>query len=274
MRVGRPYLPPTHRTTQYQPHLGPWQLTSSLFGKAGFSSLVGEWLLPLGSLLLDVIFHSFRCHTGWGHRQLNSKEIASAMDLPLWYSTSPVFLGWLDRHARGQTAMPLKPFQSILNSVFVEDVSSIPPDPVLLPHTNIDSLSRASEDFWIEPLRVVIPGSWVTAGEVWDKAAKSDDAQIHTGLWDQCIIIVLPAFSTKDIESLRPLFYQVWCETLVGCYKRFMFVTHGTGWEHGLFKLRCLRRLGANVVQSQRGGVNNFIFTTQIFPLYREMTKL
>ena len=58
-----------------------------------FPHLSAESLLPLKeSTLPDVAFHTYASRTGWGRRQLNHKEIAGAMDLPLWFSTwSPLF---------------------------------------------------------------------------------------------------------------------------------------------------------------------------------------
>jgi hypothetical protein len=81
--------------------------------KLDFPHLPVDSLLPLKKpVLLDVAFHSFSCRTNWGRRQLNCKEIAGAMDLPFWFSSSPLFDNWFDRHSRGNS-MPLKPFQAL-----------------------------------------------------------------------------------------------------------------------------------------------------------------
>ena len=143
--------------------------------------------------------------------------------------------------------MPLKPLQTLLSRWFqatdnslpaASATSSTPPRMLSMPGTLAD-------DFWIPSSAKLLPGTWVNAGEVSDKASKVDDAKIHTGLWDQRIVLVPPRFACSELEFLRPCFYFAWCQKLVQCFGRFMRAKHGQNWQEHLFKLRRLRRFGA-----------------------------
>ena len=238
-----------------------------------FPHLSVNSLLPLKELIfLDVAFHSYSSRTNWGRRQLNRKEIAGAMDLPLWFSTSSLFDDWYCRYLQG-TSIPLKPFQTLMG-LFLKSSESCSGPPSTPAPTCGDSVGgpakehelTLADDFWIESLEKMLPGSWVRAGVVSDKAAKADDARVHTSLWDQRIVLVLPSLTGDDLEYVRPCFYFVWCQKLTQCYQRFMLKTHGLGWQERLFKLRRLRRLGADSVEGpHRGGRVYFQFSEQDF---------
>jgi hypothetical protein len=206
-------------------------------------------------MLLDVAFHSYSSRTGWGRRQLNGKEIAGAMDLPLWFSTSPLFGPWMTRHTEG-LAVPLKPFQALM-SLWMRD-EEIPPSAAPTPNPESVSPTEVEDAFWIPELGKLLPGNWVEAGEISDIAAKADDAQIYTGLWDQRILLVLPQYNCEDLAVLRRFFYFIWCQKLCRCFGRFMTAKHGHGWQSTLFKLRRLRRLGAEATQPHQGGLVYF----------------
>jgi hypothetical protein len=219
-----------------------------------FHHLSVDSLLPLHTGgFLDVAFHTFSSRTGWGRRQLNRKEIAGAMDLPLWFSQSPLIDSWFTRFDLG-LCMPLKPFQTLMGMYFKSvPVTSIPSvEPPSRPRVDQPPLL---DDFWIESLSLSLPGSWVDAGVISDTAAKADDATIHTGLWDQCVLLVFPNFSARILENLRSLSYVRWCVKLTRCYRRFMTATHGARWSERLFRLRRFQNLGTTSGGGQyRGG--------------------
>ena len=222
-----------------------------------FPHLSTASLLPIKeSLLVDVAFHTYASRTGWGRRKLNRKEIAGAMDLPLWFSTSSSFDRWCQRFELGR-CLPLKPFQSVMK-LFLKSVSSgddVASGPALPRKLPAALLPLVQDDFWIDALGKMLPGSWVQEGVISDKAAKSDDAKIHTGLWDQRVTLVIPSITENDLELVRPLFYLCWCRRLIKCFKRFMNQTHGHDWVSRLFQLRRQRQLGAtSQVSPQRGG--------------------
>ena len=50
-------------------------------------------------------------------------------------------------------------------------------------------------------------GTWVEVGEVSDKAAKAYGARIHSRLWDQQIVLVLPKFTCDDLAVVWPFFH-------------------------------------------------------------------
>ncbi len=171
------------------------------------------------------------------------------MDLPLWFSGSSLFASWSGRYIEG-SCLPLKPFQSILKMFPALESASVVP-PLAAPGV----ATKVEDDFWIESLGVTLPGTWVDAGVVTDKAAKSDDAAIHTALWDQRILMVLPGGTRAALVSFRAWGYFLYTKLLTACYKRFMVATHGVGWAALLHKLRRLRRLGASTHGSpHRGG--------------------
>ena len=225
-----------------------------------FPHLSVDSLLPLGFPLLDVAFHSYSSRTGWGRRQLNNAELAGAMDLPLWFSLSAHFDPWLERHSRG-LVMPLKPFQTMLKCLF-DSSDPIPPNDSGVSTRSVlpPSPSTISSDTWLPTLGLTLPGIWVESGVVTDKAAKADDAQVHTHLWDKRVLLILPEFSSSDLERLRAFFYVVWCRKLFSCFQRFMSQTHGLSWASRLFSLRRLRRLGPAASHPHQGGALYFSF--------------
>jgi hypothetical protein len=232
-----------------------------------FPHLSVNELLPLNeSVLLDVAFHTYSSRTNWGRRQLNDKEIAGAMDLPLWFSMSPLFGNWSKRYDGG-SCIPLKPFQTILKLFPVDDKAVS--DVVSVVETSMrreGSDNEVEDDFWIESLGVILPGTWVDAGVVSDKALKADDAAVHTRLWDQRILLVFPHGTQKALICFRAWAYFLWTQLLTACFKRFMITKHGVGWETQLCKLRRLRRLGAGSARTpHQGGEGYFNFTVSEF---------
>jgi hypothetical protein len=167
-----------------------------------FPHLSVDSLLPLNAgALLDVAFHTFSSRTGWGRRQLNRKEIAGAMDLPLWFSTSPLIEAWFRRHELG-VCMPLKPFQTLMG-MFFKSASKGSDSSLALSSRTKRPPTVVSDDFWIASLSRSLPGTWVNSGVISDKAAKADDATIHTGLWDQRVVLVFPQLSVLELEMFR-----------------------------------------------------------------------
>ena len=92
--------------------------------------------------------------------------------------------------------MPLQFFQWLM-MLFFKSLSRSHGEEV----QNVDEFPRKApsvyptvqDDFWIDSLTKMLPGTWVQEGVILDKAAKADDAKIHRGLWDQCVTLVLPA---------------------------------------------------------------------------------
>ena len=228
--------------------------------KLDFPHLSPESLLPLHTgALCDVAFPSHSSYTKWGSRPLSPKEIAGAMDLPLWFSTSPLLGAWLVRHSGGHS-IPLKPFQTILSLAFADSGEVLPCSPEVEVRS---SVNLVEDDFWVESLQRILPGTWVEAGEVSAKALKMDDAAVPTGLWDQRVVLVLPHISRASLAFVRTWSYHLWSVNLAKCFKRFMLETHGAGWEGRLFQLRRLRRLRANAVRPHRGGALTLLSPTR-----------
>jgi hypothetical protein len=48
------------------------------------------------------------------------------------------------------------------------------------------------DDFWMSALEKLLPGTWVKAGEITDKAAKANDAKIHTACWTNVLCSFYP----------------------------------------------------------------------------------
>jgi hypothetical protein len=116
--------------------------------------------------------------------------------------------------------MPLKLFQTFMSlwlksSALVETPAQASAPVRAPPVVGPGVVTSLEDDFWISALGKLLPGTWVKAWEVTDKAAKADDAKIHTGLWDQHAVLVPPTFTCSDLELVRPCFHFLWCQKLV-----------------------------------------------------------
>ena len=102
--------------------------------------------------------------------------------------------------------MPLKPFQSLM-TLFLQSLSMGDEVPSVreLPRKLPSDFREVQDDFWIGSFEKLLPSSWVQQGVISDKAAKANDAKIHTGLWDQRVTRVMPAVAERDLEFVRHL---------------------------------------------------------------------
>ena len=107
--------------------------------------------------------------------------------LELWIclfgsSARHTFEQWLERRSRG-LVMPLKYFQTMLKCLFDSTEPTLPAEYfVTIPSSLPLTPSTISSDTWLPTLGLTLPGHWVEPGVVTDKAAKADDAQVHTHL--------------------------------------------------------------------------------------------
>eukprot|EP00978_Attheya_sp_CCMP212_P015777 scaffold40823_cov60-Attheya_sp.AAC.5 len=147
-----------------------------------------------------VRYPTHRSSTGWAVRHLTCDELAVAFGLPAVMrkvlTSSHVF-----------PIVPIQILEACIRSVtrlspgeahFVAPTAYIVPD--------IPTLT------WLPALGMTLSHSWIDPQDmITDKAAKRDDAEVHTTLWDRRISLVLPhatllapcnsTYSTSSVAS-------------------------------------------------------------------------
>jgi len=226
-------------------------LPSACSREPAFAYLSPEDLLPMTGPLLPVVFPTHATRSKWGVRALTSKEIALCLDAPLWIVSNPLLLGLFNqRHAEGHV-IPLKLLQAPLQSLLAE----LAPAPsskssVVPPHVVSPDFSEDPRGSWLPRLQTWLPSSWVDASSVTAKAAKHDDAEIYTGVWDSRISSVLPC-SSATLVTLRRACFGWWARRVYRSFRDFLRRQYGAAW---CSQLTIARQAGFISSQHQGGG--------------------
>jgi hypothetical protein len=204
-------------------------LPSACVEHPAFPHLSPQDLFPMDRNLPPVVFPSHATRTKWGIRPLTSKEIGLCLDAPLWVVSKPVLLSlFLQRFLDGKV-MPLKMLQAPLFACLKYLDSFTPEEP---PAAAVASPLPPAEDSrgsWLASLGKWLPPTWVEAGSLSDKAAKADDAAIHTGLWDARISSVLP-LAAGLLVCLRKVAFGWWCGRVGKSLRNYLTKRHGSQW--------------------------------------------
>ena len=157
------------------------------------------------------VFPTHRSCTQWGFRPLSVEELADAFDLPVWIQKNPALLSAWSRMPRPPLP-PLKIFGHLLDHV----VSSLERSPapsalsIPLPSTPLQSSDVVPYTF-LPAIGRPLPHSWIDDDLVSDKAAKGDDAQVHSQLWDKRITLVFPRVTPAILLTFRRCLFRRWC---------------------------------------------------------------
>lgn len=219
-----------------------------------FAHLSPEDLLPMTKPLLPVVFPTHATRTNWGSRELTAKEVALCLDAPLWIVSNPVLLSlFVQRYDQGQ-AIPLKLLQTPLQDC----LASIDPSvPIIEPPGPVSSqlFQEDRRGSWLPLLGKWLPSTWVDAASTTAKAAKNDDAEIYTGLWDSRITSVLLS-SEVFLRQLRCALFGWWAGRVYRSFRAYLVRKHGSDWSARLTVARqqaASQRAGTKF-QQQGGG--------------------
>ena len=62
---------------------------------------------------------------------------------------------------------------------------------------------------WISSLKWILPHTWKTKAESFNKAAKNDNAPVNFGLWNHRILPLFPSLTEKSLDQFRSFFLMV-----------------------------------------------------------------
>jgi hypothetical protein len=123
-----------------------------------FLHLTPEDLYPVEGSQLSVVFPTHASYTNWGHHRLNLKEVAYALDLPVWLVQDPDKLFfWTNRHYKG-LVMPLKPLQ-IMSQLLLDSLLTAASDSTPI-------VNQQPGDFvvptstWLPAIGKTLPHTW------------------------------------------------------------------------------------------------------------------
>ena len=225
-------------------------LPSACSREPTFAHLTPDELLPMTAPLLPVVFPTHATRSKWGVRELTSKEIALCLDAPLWIISNPVLLGLFSQHHAEGLIIPLKMLQAPLQSLLVA-LAPASPGP-LQANVLTPTCSEDPRGSWLPLLNMWLPHSWVDASSVTAKAAKHDDAEIYTGVWDSRISSVLPC-SSATLTTLRTAFFGWWARRVYRSFRAFLVRQYGSAWCSRLTASHLARR-AASIPSQRQGG--------------------
>ena len=182
-------------------------------------------LLHPENLGVEILYRSSFTSTGWGSRSLNVDELGIAFGLPSWlrhpnlrFDTFPfVPIQILDGCLRG--VLPL--------------VDLHPSLPVIPPVVLIPPSTRT----WLPALQTYLPHQWIDTSVVTAKAAKHDDADAPTHLWDSRCTLVLPHLGPALVPLRRGLM-QLSAHMVFRDFSGFLQAQYGPTWPVTLARLR------------------------------------
>lgn len=183
--------------------------------------------LRRAELELPVVYSTHWCGTGFGRRTLDTQELSSAFDLPLWMQPRDEAsrMAWLESGVFGRMN-PLQLFNAVVDQT--------------LPYLRQDNecyAATAVAEGVLTPLiadcGVNLPlignflvHSWVDNALITKKAGKSDDAGVPTHLWDQRIVQVLD-IPIQVLNTMRKWLFNRYCRGLMRSLGDFLRRCHG-----------------------------------------------
>ena len=220
-----------------------------------FAHFTPDDLLPMSGPLLPVVFPTHATRTKWGFRELTPKEIALCLDAPLWITSNPILLVLFVARYRQGLSMPLKLLQAPLQACLAA-IDPAPPVTSLLSPASTAPFQEDLRGSWLPSLQKWLPTRWVEAASVSATAAKNDNANIYTDLWDSRISLVLPC-STAVLQTLRRALFGWWQRRVFSSFRAYLVRIHGSDWSLRLTLARQQASRGASTACQQQGGVGD-----------------
>jgi hypothetical protein len=144
----------------------------------------GDDLLNMDQVQKPVRYQTHFSCTGWGKRPLSFDELGVALGLSLRLRGTQL----------PPTALPHIPIQimdGVLQGAFNAIRKQVPTDKVTLGKQSAPKAKHQTRT-WLPALGEFLSHDWINPDLVTDKAAKSDDAEVPTSLWDQRITLIYP----------------------------------------------------------------------------------
>jgi hypothetical protein len=174
-----------------------------------------------GQLDQVVAYRSAYSRTGWGLQQLTPDELEITFGLPSWLRTN-------DLLATHFPFVPLQIMDGVLKALLCGTSANVTHQ---LPTPKPRSSDRGSEKTWFPKLQHFLSHDWINDDYVTSKAAKSDDAEVPTALWDQRILLPLPwaksVLTFICTRLLARLQRKLYCE-----FRTYLRDTYGEHWGH------------------------------------------
>lgn len=181
-----------------------------------------------------VVYRTHYCRSGWGERELNDDELGVAFGFPLA----------LRGKSGNINAFPFVPVQ-IIDGILAGLLSHLgpqaPTERAARRSVVTDNQFSIPDRTWLPTIQEYLPHDWIDLNLVTDKAAKSDDAEVPTSLWDRRITLIYPG-SEKGIELMRKWILRRYKHRLLTEFCLYMRKTHGNSWSNDLVWFRRQRK--------------------------------
>ncbi len=211
--------------------------------------------LSVDALDIPIVYQTAFACTGLGIRSFTCSELGDCFDLPLWVIKNTEALEFWRNWVAGPNFIPLKLTSALLNSAVgclerrlglpvAQMVNSLGPpliDGLLLGRPSKPSATASPRTF-LPSIGKHLSHDWILAGEVSDKAVKSDDALVQNGMWDKRISDPYASFTPRVLEALRRLGHRCYCRSLWRSLRTYIYCRYGQRWLHAY----CEEKYGAD----------------------------
>ena len=226
--IGYKGLVATPATTQLRRTIGDfveYGLESTAFRSQPDALEVGDLLHPL-QLDRVVRYPSGRSFNGSITRALVPEELGLVYGLPTWLRAGGL------AQPSSFAILPLQILDGFLKSVLRQAPTERQGRFDARAPVRAPDRPRPAE-VWFESIQAALPGSWIDATLVTDKAAKSDKAGVPKHLWDQRILLIWPHLNGR-LEWLRDRLMHLAMRSLYLEFREFMATAHGADWSSRL----------------------------------------
>jgi hypothetical protein len=145
---------------------------------------------------------------------------------------------------------PVVPVQILDGCLRALVPTSRPHAPIITPPLPM-KVAPAVDRTWFSELQMFLPHSWVDSSLVTAKAAKRDDANVPSQLWDARCLLMFP-YLTKVITILRARLLIKASHRMMDEFRAYLRSLYGPSWAVLLMEIRRLRSQGRFSVTGKR----------------------
>jgi hypothetical protein len=95
---------------------------------------------------------------------------------------------------------------------------------------------------WIPAIGRYLSHTWIGNNQVFDKAAKCDDALLAIDMWNKHLLLLYPQATTASLETLRHWLLGIIHYNLLCDLQSYLATEFGDRWSHFLVRFRFIRR--------------------------------
>jgi hypothetical protein len=187
----------------------------------------------LNRLDLPVIHSTFWLSTGVVTRLLSQGELAAILDLPSWVVKDTKMMDAIFKPSGCPVIPPLKVLISVLGTCLATFANTTTKALHKRPRLTLSGAAtptKLANGTFLPSLGVHLADSWTTQAAVSADAAKADDAQVPTQLWDNRITLVLP-LARGLLLGLRQFLFRKWCSRIYRSFRAYLRRTYGDSWQ-------------------------------------------